>query len=140
MGYYACVFEHRDGSTTPQFDLTPAILLNATPGVITSCPAYSALSFAETFTLDICAESAELPTTTQSSSTTTEAQTTQFVTTTVSTDTVEESGLGEAAVYIGIATALVTSTCICVIGAIAYFIARVVRRNEQRQLRKIHVG
>lgn len=137
MGYYACIFVHRDGSTTPQFDFTPAILLNNTPGVTTPCPAFSGLSFAEYFTPDICAERVETITTIATQTTLTFTTSITFETTTEIAGNKKCCGL---AVYVGIASALVTSSVICILGATAFFISKIIKSAEQRKRGKIYVG
>ena len=128
MGYYACTFVHRGASTTPEFDLSPAILLTTTAGA--PCPTYDGFSFAEYFTPDICAETAQLLTTTQAETTTT----------TVITTTTETELCCGLEVYLGMAAALVTVTCIFVLGIVAFFVSRTINNIYRRKRRKIYVG
>ena len=129
VGYYACIFIHRDTSTTPVFELTPALPLLTSPGVTTPCPALSPFNFAEIFTPDICAEAAD-PTTT----------TTEAMLTTETTTGVVESECCELATYLGIAAALVTTVCICALSSIVFLIGRAVKKMYRKRRRKIYVG
>ena len=137
MGYYACTFVHRSAATTPVFEFTPAILLNATPGVTTPCPEHSTFAFAEQLSPPICAEFV-VATTTPVPVTTTQEITTQPLTTTDSN--FDENECCAPAVYIGIATALFTSICICVIGSIAFLVAQVLHSVQKRKRRQLKVG
>ena len=138
MGYYACTYVHRSMATTPEFVLSPAVLLNATPGVTTPCPANNYLAFAEQMSPVLCAEA--VVTTTPEPVTTTQEITTQTTnTTTMDTVTDGKRCCGHAA-YIGVATALFTSICICVVGATAFAISEVVHRVQKKRHRKLFVG
>ena len=59
MGYYACTYVHRSTATTPVFALSPAMLLNATPGITTPYPVNNYnMAFAELIIMspERCAE------------------------------------------------------------------------------------
>ena len=127
MGYYACTYVHRSTATAPEFDLSPAILLNATPGITTPCPDNNYLAFTEQMLPVLCAET--MITTTPESVTTTESTTTDD----------GKRCCGHAA-YIGVATALFTSICICVVGTTAFTISEVVHKVQKRRHRKLFVG
>ena len=158
MGYYACTFVHRGASTTPEFDLSPAILLNTTAGA--PCPTYDGFSFAEYFTPDICAESAQWATTTHSEAPTTFAGTTTTVETTQTTtfaiqttvaittfattisvvagsENDEKPSCCGLVTYLYIASAVIAST---VVGVVAFIVRRTIKFMMIRKLRKIHVG
>lgn len=128
MGYYACTYVHRSTATTPEFDLSPAVLLNATLGITTPCPDNNYLAFAEQMSPVLCAET--MVTTTPEPVTTTQSTT---------TDSDGKKCCGHAA-YIGVATALFTSICICVVGATAFAISEVVHKVQKRRHRKLFVG
>ena len=136
MGYYTCTYEHRSAATTPQFDFSPAILINATPGVTTPCPGNDYLEFAELMSPVLCAET--VVTTTPEPEPTTQEISTQPTTTMVSNSD-EKACCGHAA-YIGVATALFTSICICVVGATAFTAYEVAHRVQKRRHRKLFVG
>lgn len=136
MGYYACIFVHRGASTTPLFDYTPAIFIGTVAGVTTPCPSFSTLGFTEFFTPDICAELAQ-PTTTAQTTTTTTPPVTNGPTLAT---TIGANECCDLATYVGIAAALVTSVCICVLGSAAFFICRVINNVARRKQRKIYVG
>ena len=137
MGYYACTFKHTSTDTTPVFALTPPILINATPGITTPCPTNNFFSFAELMSPEICAEA--VVTTTPEPVTTT--QEIDNYTTTESQSTVSdgEKCCGHAA-YIGVAAALFTSICICIVGASAFTISEVLHRIQKKRHRKLFVG
>lgn len=138
MGYYACTFKHTSTATTPVFALTPPILINATPGITTPCPAHDYFPFAEFKSPEICAEAVV---TTTPVTTTQEITTQDNYTTTESQSTVsdEKKCCGHAA-YIGVAAALFTSICICIVGASAFTISEVLNRIQKKRHRKLFVG
>ena len=148
MGYYACTFKHTSTATTPVFALTPPILINATPGITTPCPVHNYFPFAEFMSPEICAEAVvtTTPVTTTQGITTQEITTQEITTqdnytTTESQSTVsdEKKCCGHAA-YIGVAAALFTSICICIVGASAFTISEVLNRIQKKRHRKLFIG
>jgi hypothetical protein len=135
MGYYACTYVHRSTATTPKFALSPAVLLNATLGITTPCPANNFRAFSELMSPKICAETV-VTTTPEPVTTTQEITTTQSQSTTVSDG---KKCCGQA-MYIGVATALFTCICICVLGAAAFVIPEVLHRIQKRRHRKLFFG
>jgi hypothetical protein len=135
MGYYACTYVHISTATTPEFALSPAVLLNATPGITTPCRANNFRDFSELMSPEICAETV-VTTTPEPVTTTQEITTTQSQSTTVSDG---KKCCGQAT-YIGVATALFTSICICVLGATAFAISEVIHRIQKKRHRKLFVG
>ena len=140
MGYYACTYVHRSTATTPVFALSPAVLLNATPGITTPCPDYNFIAFAEQMSPELCAES--VVTTTPEPITTTQEITTQenYTTTEYQSTTSDGKKCCGHAAYIGVATALFTSVCICIIGASAFAISEVLHKMQKKRHRKLFVG
>ena len=126
------------------------IFLNVTLGITTLCPPLSGnTDFMSVFVLNQLSLKLQhkspctTATTTQSTATTqTTAATTQSAVTTqaavkTTTQTMTNTGCCGPAVYIhwhGF-----TSTCICVLGAITFFISRVIRSILNRKRRKIYV-